>query len=399
MHWLVLTVPLFGLMACEEAVEGTDPATGELGPVYAMVIRVDTAEDSFNYLHLLENLDDQTLDTESGVELPGSGNAFTANGDLYITNDETLSITRYTVDAERTPIQQETVSFQNLGTQWFGWRPFVFVDDTRALFFDASSSQVITWNPTTMELGDTVAVQGLERGKLFPEFGIPRQTDDAVLMSVNWSDWYDINETIMSAGVVRFPLDDLSAYTVDEDTRCGGAWQTGLADDGTMYFGGDQYWSWYRYYGPKQSESCVLRVNPGESEFDTSFEDDLSAYTDGEPLHTMTLLGDTFYATTVVEDQTVFDEKDPDTWWSGRYLHMWTGDINDLSTAAYQPDFEFEPGQILYPEYSVDGVDYVTQDAWPSAGSVAIRPILEDGSFGDGIKASGTLFNQLLRVR
>jgi len=192
----------------------------------------------------------------------------------------------------------------------------------------------------------------------------------------------------------------VSDQTVVEDFRCGTSFQGGLSNSGDRYFLGDQYWAWFRYYGPQHQQQCVLRIREGESGFDSSFQVELDGATDGHPLSFGAVLGDRFFLAVIDEQQSNWDLNDPRSFWGNVYTMTYTGSVNDWSIGSRAEGLDVAPGQAGIPSYQVDDIDYVEQSAWPSEGSIALRPVLDDfNTLGDGLEFEGTLFENFARIR
>jgi hypothetical protein len=267
---------------------GDGGAGGEGGDSEAIAVlsRVCTPEDCLSYLNLYPSLDamsdEGTIDASKSIELPYSqGRVF--NGSIYLfSRGEQPEVTRYSVRRDLTLKKHQTVSFANTGTTVFCEICNIFGSEELAFHVDATSGTLVSWDPTEMKIVEVSAIAESITGKLkggFADFLFPRLIDGKAYYNASWSN-SDVPEVLDRAALIRFDVDDPTPkLDVIEDDRCGGTWMMApFADDkGNVYAMGDYNAGYYQagVLDPVDKPACLLRIKPGQDEFDPDYYVDL----------------------------------------------------------------------------------------------------------------------------
>jgi len=292
--WRVAALAMLLTSACSDS---ADPETPEArdgsvagSPDIVAFWQVAVPDGRVNYVSLLSSLDaGTTVDTDAALEVPGFARLFVPERgrDVFIARDEDLAVQKYTIADDGSFIEGPGLSFQSLGTTYFSFQN-VFVSATKAYYFDDSTNQVVVWNPDSMELITTIPLPMVDRSEEGFIYAVPLpdqrlvRDDGTVLVPFGWANT-DFDQFLESTGllVVDSETDEVVAFV--EDERCRSALELAIDTDGTAYFGTWNYAIDYdletRATGEKPS--CMLRVNPGEAEFDPDYFVQLEDIADG----------------------------------------------------------------------------------------------------------------------
>jgi hypothetical protein len=258
--------------------EGRGPSSE---PVYVVFSTIDTPDGRLGYFVTTPSIDgDLSLDVTRGVEVPGGGQLYAPpRAEFLLVGDgESPSFTRYDLDASGDLVRGRTLSFANLGVNDV-WRHMIFADEDRAYFLDYGQLQIIRFNPVTMEVEGTIAVDDFVcEGETQTEFGEPIRRPDGFYFTRSC---WDLDVTSRGASLVHLdPVTD--TVTVSHDARCMGMQVGFLADSGNAYWFADHdasmEWSVQDRDAP---HDCGLRLLAGETTFDPEWELDLTARTGG----------------------------------------------------------------------------------------------------------------------
>ncbi len=285
---LALALGSLAFVACDD--EGDSSGAGgeggaaaePTGSAVAVLSRACTPEDCLSYLKVYESLDairaEGTLDRTTALEVSYSqGRVF--NGSIYLfSRGEQPTVTRYSVEADLSVTERETVSFANTGTTVFCEICNVFGSQDLAFHIDATAGVLVSWNPTTMLLEEISEVPETITNRLpggYADVLFPRVFDGRAFYNAGWSN-YEIPEVLEEAGIVAFdvsdPTPELELLT---DERCGGTWAMApFADEeGNVYAMGDWNAGYYQIgvLDPVSAPACLLRIRPGAHEFDPDY--------------------------------------------------------------------------------------------------------------------------------
>ncbi|WP_157069483.1 hypothetical protein [Sandaracinus amylolyticus] len=147
-----------------------------------------------------------------------------------------------------------------------------FVSPTKAYFIDDVTKQVLVWNPTEMTLDGAISFASADREGLVIEVGERAVVrGEHLFVPVRYRTVEESDAGIAAALVFEHATD--SFVGVVEDDRCGDTVHVVEASDGTLYFGsgtlGATFYALQRPAG--YPAPCVLRIEPGETEFDPDF--------------------------------------------------------------------------------------------------------------------------------
>lgn len=269
-----------GVGAGEGGVGGD--GSGDSEGAIVTLTRVCGPEDCLSYINTYDSLDALIaageIDKSQGREVPYSqGRVY--GGSLYLfSRGEQPTITRWTVQADLSVEAQETVSFANTGTTIFCELCNVFGSRDLAFHLDTSSGVLVSWNPTTMTIVDTMEIPETISNRLeggYADVLFPRVHEGRAFFNAGWTN-SDVPAVVETAAVVAFDVDDPTPeLELIEDDRCGGTWAMApFSDgDGNVYVMGDWNAGFYQIgvLEPVQTPACLLRIPKGKSEFDPDY--------------------------------------------------------------------------------------------------------------------------------
>jgi len=260
---------------------GGGQGAGDGGAIVAMT-RVCGPEDCLSYLSVFDSMEaleeaGQIDKTQAREVSYSQGRVY--DGSLYLfSRGEQPTVTRWTVEPDLSLEEQETISFANTGTTIFCEICNVFGSPELAFHLDSSAGVLVSWNPTTMSIVDTSEIPESITARLeggYADVLFPRVHDGRAYFNAGWSN-SDVPEVVETAAVVAFDVDDPTPeLEVIEDDRCGGTWAMApFKDDaGNVYVMGDWNAGFYQIgiLNPIETPACLLRIRPGEAEFDPDY--------------------------------------------------------------------------------------------------------------------------------
>ncbi|HTV24821.1 MAG TPA: hypothetical protein VMG12_39280 [Polyangiaceae bacterium] len=128
-----------------------DPGDGpEQAAAYILSSLVFSDEGTTGYISVLDSLDSQTIDNVNAREFAGAADVWVHDGAVFVTNDESFTITKFSVEGGQL-VQQGVVSFASYGLASFGFWLNTFVSADKA-YFSNGTLEYIVWNPSDMTI-------------------------------------------------------------------------------------------------------------------------------------------------------------------------------------------------------------------------------------------------------
>ncbi|MEM8893111.1 MAG: hypothetical protein AAGC88_00955 [Bacteroidota bacterium] len=359
---------------------GTGTITDDdLPPAYLLQVETQTPEgDRLVYLVVSDQIDDP-IDLGEAIEIGGVSRIRSYNGKVYAFNGETLEVIRYGLDETNTPVEEDVFSMANLGLQTFA-SAIAFASDTRAIYVDANIQQIVIWDPTAMEIVNTIPF-----GDNFPasaQFDRPAvNAEGKVYLATVGLDFTTFQVGAGAQVVIIDPVAETVEVVFDETLPSG---NVGLLD-----MAGDYYFTANTYFGighnfniELQPTPAIYRILNGQNTFDPDFIlDGATTNEDGYPdiLH-YTVSGDRYVVVAHDDSTGPLSDKDLFSAFSAPWL-LYTGTVGEWN-AVRVPAAEGE--LFLFAPYIVDGEFYTTPTFIDDRGADAVNPLYR-------ITASGTL--------
>lgn len=273
----------FVLSACDDGATGSDDGGqtardggtgGDDFPLYVLHSAVESPDGRVNYFTLVPSLTERTtVDYTNSIEISGRPRLYAQPGLGFfaIGDGEDVSITRYDVGADGSIVEGDRISFQPYGVTSMGAQAVYFASETRAYYKDPTQARIIVWNPTDMEVIETIDLPAsLIRENRIMSFGDWASRGNQAFFTVtHYSNTYDR----VDPGTTLVRVDTTTnQVTITEDDRC-----RELGDnaeiDGSIYFfsGVINAFGHAVYPDDAGQENCILRIGPGSNTFDADY--------------------------------------------------------------------------------------------------------------------------------
>ncbi|MDC0707458.1 MxcI protein [Stigmatella sp. ncwal1] len=293
-RWLamVLALPLIAACGDDEDPTPTDP-TDPVNPAsqYAIVTQTTVDGASTSYIAVTSTLDrTEPLSLANAIEVKGRALVFGPPKKDYFFVSSGSTVVRYNLTTEGAPQKGETVSFQGQGvtdiTEY--QHQFRFVSETKAYFFDGSTSQVIIWNPTAMTVTGVLPFSDAKIDNTVMSFSSqPLEVANQVIIPLGWRPSTGTTLTKQAGVLVVNPANDSLKFvkkTFKENEGCGYVRDGVVGADGKIYLSTEAYGAAsYRVHrdDPTMLKPCLLRFDPQTGAFDDNFFVDLTTLTNG----------------------------------------------------------------------------------------------------------------------
>jgi hypothetical protein len=259
-------------LSCNGSGDAADAHAGS-DPLYLAMTRVWDDTSTTSYLHVLPSLEAGTeVDTQQALELSGPAKLF-SYGKLWfaVGQGDRPTITRYSLNEGGRLVKGDSISLQPFGVQDL-WDSLYFVSEEKAYYPDTTGSQLIVWNPTTMEVTGTVQLPETVREGYLSYYGItPIRRGNRLIFSVGWFDWLTNDTILPETGLVVLDTETDSVERFDSDERCAGITQAIELPNGDAYFVSSAMAGAAYQLGRLEQGPCALRVRAGEEAFDREY--------------------------------------------------------------------------------------------------------------------------------
>ena len=357
--WISAALISTALLGCGAAAD-EDRRRGQPGtnPAVLVGVFVQNPEGRNIYVGAISDLPAAELEYSGFLEF-GNVDAYAYGGWVFVWDRDAATMARYGVREDLAFfVDGERLGFsgQTGGAEFYGGG-HAFISKTRAYTLSSELDRVIVWNPSSMEITGTIAMEPPETPEGFSSSPAnPIVVGDRVvwqIVTTNY-DGQQIEHSVTLA-VAAANADTPVEYVVDE--RCAGANGAHVDARGDLYVRADGYWGFYAAYGERASEvhTCVLRLKRGAKAFDpdylVSMEDLTGSRINWPWFH---VEGSTYVAWTWDERQP--PPTDPNDYWLSRSFKPLLVDL-ELGTSEPYPDLD---GTIIVSseERALDGKPY-----------------------------------------
>jgi len=414
----LLLATLLALPACGDDDGDTDATPPDLGgadasdvdafvpdePVFVLATNTFTPDSSNGNVLVSATLtEDRELDLADAVEVPGGGVVY---GDLafpgvaFVGGAEDPALTRFQVGADGSLEEGGQLSFfPEMADFNIRANHVELVSETKAYVFDRRGANILVWNPTAFERGETI-----ELTELVPEAGesgdfgyVTYRRGDDLFITYNYraDDFYDVMPR--TALVVVDTVTD--EVTIDVREGCGEMTLGAEASDGTLYYAtGVHGTSVNHTTGADDAPApCLLRVLPGETAWDAGFEEDPRTLVGDRPAGDLVPGPGDLALLRVYDEAEVPLPADADGFAmrGSPGWRWWAVDLGAL-TATELTETELAAGNTLV--YRVGGDSFLLKLAADFSASTLQR-VRDDGALVDGIRVPGVLQGGVVQVR
>jgi hypothetical protein len=232
-------------------------------------------EKYIGYLAVTDDLSAEgAIDLDKVVEFPDDMSfASPGNGVIYVGNGSAPVIERWFLNGANELVKDGEVGLAQYGiASGLGIKdPLHFIAADRAYFIDGKTQQVVIWNPETLKTIDTFALDGFPEGDLFMGLNFVHKDGDRLLLSARY--WRPDDTAALLTRVAIIDTTDDSVTYVD-DTRCGNIAFQAHDRDNNLYLASHPAQTAViaaGLAGDPVAESCIIRINSGQNEFDQDY--------------------------------------------------------------------------------------------------------------------------------
>jgi len=337
---------------------GTGTITDDdLPAAYFAQVETQTPDgDRLVFMSILSSLDAE-IDLGSAIELGGASRIRTFNGKLFAFSGETFEVTRYGLDENNDPVEEDKFSLAGLGTTNVS-SSIAFVSESRAYYADILTRQFVIWNPTAMEIVNTIPFP--DEIPQSPQADRPIVDQNGrVFLALAGLDFTTFQVAPGATVAIVDPVAETVTVVTDETAPAG---NVGTIDDaGDYYFTANSYFGiGHNFNIELQPSPVILRINNGESEFDPTFRlDGADTNVDEFPdiLH-YTIFGNR-YVVGAHDDSNGNLADNPGGLFAALAgpWQLWIGNVNNLDGIRVQ---ENEGELFLFAPFVVDGEFYTS---------------------------------------
>lgn len=349
---LLMPTLSIALWACDDD-RGLEPAptttdTTELAPdtpeevagfVVGSVV-IDPDNNRTTYVQVVDSLDSGPFDNRNAIELAGNAVLLANDDAVFVGLNEEPTWVRYDVTPELGLRESGRVSFLNYGVSGVGYAS-TLVDDAHAVTVIVDQAVAVVWNPTTMTIEGEIALGHLQQEGFTLESWTTTAHEGRVYIPGRWADW---EGGVIRPGVSLTIVDPfaMTVVGVAEDERCASGGTIAFDEEGYGYVMGDGRTYSIQMYanaaGEPTPENCIIRIPPGETDFEEEFFVTVKSLTGG--LESITELGTarqgsgTAFSKMFYPDRLPVDVEPIDfNFWNEAAHKLWTLELGDNPTA------------------------------------------------------------------
>ncbi|MEM1406581.1 MAG: hypothetical protein AAGG59_07395 [Bacteroidota bacterium] len=256
---------------------GTQSGTGtitdnDLAPAYIVQNTVQAPDAPRTiYLNVLSDLTDE-IDLADAFEFNGNSRVRVFNGKVYIFDSERVLIIKHSISENNVLVEEDRFSLAQLGVGGF-LGIIAFVNDEYALLRPSGGRQFVVWNPTTMEVRNTIDFPADSPDSFITSnIGtVSVSPDGKVFIGVAGFSFGALpNNTPGARVMIVDPVAGSVDVVFNENIAAG---TEGAFDgQGNYYFSANAYFGFSRYFAsPAEVEQTMTRIKPGELSFDSEF--------------------------------------------------------------------------------------------------------------------------------
>ncbi len=272
------------LSACSPSTETPDGPLLPEGSGYVLGSVVITPDGRNTYFQVLPDLDPaEPITNADAVEAAGNGVLLTRGRDVFLGLAESPEWVRYTVGDDGTLSETGRMSLAGEGFGYVDYGNTILADDL-AVSVSSEAMVAVVWDPSTMTITGTIELPHLAREGYAVEVWTTIGVDGLVYVPARWSDWYggrifpEVSTTVLDPR-------RLSIVGVAGDDRCASGGRVLFDADGYGYVMGDgRNYSAQMFAnaaGTSVAPNCLLRLPPGETDFDDAYHVEIPSLTGG----------------------------------------------------------------------------------------------------------------------
>lgn len=258
----------------EQSVSGSDTR-------YVLgAVSIDADGNRISYAQIVDELSGDFTNDE-GLEAQGNA-VFMSHGKyFYYGLAESPEWVRYTTEGGFK--ESGRLSFLQYGIDFMDFAN-VIIDDQTAVSVLTEQYVAVVWNPTTMRIKGEIDLSYLQKDDYTLEAFTTVVHDGLVYMPAKWVNWETL-DVLQRVALVTLDPKKLEVISTAEDDRCGAGGRPTFASDGYTYVLGDgrnqSMQEFAAAKGKKSVPNCLLRIAPGETDFEEDFFYEIPSLTGG----------------------------------------------------------------------------------------------------------------------
>ncbi len=253
-------------------------------PAYALAsIVINPDGERTTYLQAVHALEDGPFDNKQAIEMPGNGTLLAGAGHVFAGLVEEPTWVRYTASASGALEETGRLSLAGQGATSIDYGNAI-VDEETAVSVLSQLAIAVIWNPSTMEVVGEVDLGHLVQEGYELEVWTTIAHEGLVYIPGRWADWEGAR---VRNGVSLTILDPKKRKLVGvaEDDRCASGGRVVFDDKGYGYVMGDGRTYSIQMFahaaGEPVPENCLLRIAPGETDFEADYFHTIRSITGG----------------------------------------------------------------------------------------------------------------------
>ncbi len=268
------------LVGCSS--DGGDSAPAGSSFMLASVV-IDADGGRTTFVQAIDSLDDGPFSNERAIEAPGNGVVLAGNEHFFVGLSESPTWIRYGVDESGVIQETGRLSFLNTGASSIDFGN-AWVSSELAVSVLSDQATAVVWNPSTMEIRGEVDLSHLVQEGFDLEVWTTVAHNGLVYVPARYADWQGGR---IRNGVSMTIIDpvQLSVVGVAEDDRCASGGRIVFDDAGYGYVMGDgRTYSIHMFanaLGGTAPDNCIVRIAPGETDFEEDYFYALPSLTGG----------------------------------------------------------------------------------------------------------------------
>lgn len=282
---LMGTLSLLAFTACGPSNGGTDAGT-TLPAKYALSsVVIDADGNRTTYVQGIPNLDGP-FTNEKAVEIPGNGSVIATKTAVLVSLVESPVWIKYTLGESGSLEETGRINFSSYGITTLNYGDAVVDEETVVSVFTDPAIAII-WNPKSMTVTGTIdlaAQTDYLRAGYQTETWTVVAHNGLVYAPTRWADWTG-SRIYPAMGLLILDPAQKKIVALAQDERCASAGRPVFPADGYAYVMGDgrnqSLQMFARAAGQPITKNCILRIAPGETDFQASFFVDVPSLTGG----------------------------------------------------------------------------------------------------------------------
>lgn len=335
--------------------------------------------DRTTYYQAIKSLDDGPFDNKNAIEIPGNGTAIADDENLYVGLTEEPTWVRYSINEDGKIEKTGSVSFLNSGASSIDYGNAI-VDAHTAVSVISDPPHAIIWDPAKMEITGEVDLSDLGKDGYSLEVFATIAYKGLVYIPNRYANW-DENKVYPHVGLTILDPKKMAIVGQADDDRCVSSGRPIFDKDGYAYVMGDGRNLSAQTFAmeagePPPPDNCLLRIAPGETDFEEDYYYTIPSLTDGR--ESITEIDTAKQGSGVAFTKIFYPDELPDgvkqegfDYWSVPAHKLWQLELADPPTAEEVSGIPF--GAIGFDTYSLDGKLYSGES--PDGGESVIYEI------------------------